>query len=814
MTRGSRNDAGVVGTETEEVAVCEETTATLEGPGRDVSKNEGGEGVGGSSRKNRDVSVSSSPLGEGDRERRCDRSAPPLPVGSCSPLPALTWSHVEARAMLLETLGAEVLSSLERSVPTPPLETVFRCTPGRGTVSEAIALLSDRTRSQLSGPAHEHVSLHGVLIMPGSGPHRLEVADPASLGEIALDQRAAEAVLRGADPFVPGVIAVSAGLEQGNTVLITAAEVPRRNEEEEKEKEKEEEGEDGAARGTEVVSLKRSGLGSAGSGALQAAEGALDVTGDLKAPAMLSSSKARLLLPPFAPCLAETRGTANVFAPLTKGTVLDRPSGAPPSSRTSLPPPPPSSSSSLPHVPVPAQLWSPRLVVAVGRAALSRSGVLQARSGLAATCSSRLFRAPALGGGELAGRGMLQNLPSIAAARALRPQPHWKVLDACASPGGKSTAVAEQLDPARGGRVVALDRTHGKVADIRRLAEELGLAEVVQAYRADATKLFSKEEVERRRRKEGREGKRSMRDDQGREGLGGADDCAPNRSDARPSSSPQTHSPSPQDAPAASPAPPQKRERSAGSDRALAREARREANRARHGHAPPPRPDQEPSLPPQELESYDAVLVDAPCSGVGQRPRLTVPHSLRELATTAAYQKRILRQAVYALRPGGALVFSTCTVSPFENECNVRWLLDEFPEELALEDARPEDASAPRRVGRHGLCGERTVQGLDAAWLQEIPDKKATKPNAAAKGDDANRGNRATNAKNAEAQPVAQPLAGTIRLLSESEAPLVRRFDPGMGDDDVIGFFCARFRKTASCFGESNQDQGADRMSA
>ena len=59
------------------------------------------------------------------------------------------------------------------------------------------------------------------------------------------------------------------------------------------------------------------------------------------------------------------------------------------------------------------------------------------------------------------------------------------------------------------------------------------------------------------------------------------------------------------------------------------------------------------------------------------RPRLSHNLSLRELQSAAGYQRRLLAAAVALLAPGGRLVYSTCSVSPLENESNVRWALDQ-----------------------------------------------------------------------------------------------------------------------------------------
>jgi 16S rRNA (cytosine967-C5)-methyltransferase len=68
---------------------------------------------------------------------------------------------------------------------------------------------------------------------------------------------------------------------------------------------------------------------------------------------------------------------------------------------------------------------------------------------------------------------------------------------------------------------------------------------------------------------------------------------------------------------------------------------------------------------------FDAVLVDPPCSGLGTlqgRPDLRWRARPEAIAELAELQGRILAAGAAALRPGGALVYATCTISPSENE--------------------------------------------------------------------------------------------------------------------------------------------------
>jgi len=74
---------------------------------------------------------------------------------------------------------------------------------------------------------------------------------------------------------------------------------------------------------------------------------------------------------------------------------------------------------------------------------------------------------------------------------------------------------------------------------------------------------------------------------------------------------------------------------------------------------------------PFESESFDGVLVDAPCSGTGTlraNPEIRWRLGTGDFAKFAAQQQRIVKRAVEVLNPGGRLVYSTCSVEPEENE--------------------------------------------------------------------------------------------------------------------------------------------------
>ena len=82
-------------------------------------------------------------------------------------------------------------------------------------------------------------------------------------------------------------------------------------------------------------------------------------------------------------------------------------------------------------------------------------------------------------------------------------------------------------------------------------------------------------------------------------------------------------------------------------------------------------------------ESFDAVLVDAPCSGLGvmrRKPDIKYTKREEDLESLQTIQLAILDNAAQVLKAGGRLVYSTCTVDKQENEGTVEAFLSQHPE--------------------------------------------------------------------------------------------------------------------------------------
>ena len=80
---------------------------------------------------------------------------------------------------------------------------------------------------------------------------------------------------------------------------------------------------------------------------------------------------------------------------------------------------------------------------------------------------------------------------------------------------------------------------------------------------------------------------------------------------------------------------------------------------------------------------FDAVLLDAPCSGLGvlnRRSDSRLRKNGEDISALAAIHRELLISAYNALKPGGRLVYSTCTLSHEENRNQREWFLNAFPD--------------------------------------------------------------------------------------------------------------------------------------
>ncbi|KAL5716327.1 rRNA (cytosine-C(5))-methyltransferase nop2c [Ranunculus cassubicifolius] len=434
-----------------------------------------------------------------------------------------------------------------------------------------------------------------VVFVEGSGPHVIEYGDAADNPpkEVIVSRKCAEAVLRGAQVFVPGVLACSGHVEVGDTVAVS-------------------------------VSVEQPG-----------SEGKWGVG-------------------------------------ITRGTTLQ-------------------GSQADPHY-----FERHGLYIGQGIAKLSRAGIFRAPEGIAVEMIKRVFDLPSFHS-LLEGEIFLQNLPSIVTAHALDPQQGERILDMCAAPGGKTTAVAILMRDK--GDIIATDRSHNKVLDIKKLVAEMDLS-CITAVRLDALKSVSQKT----------ESTELATEQCNKEILGAtADSTSVSQipgTDVSSVAIKQSHLNGTNE----------------GADQGKylsKKEIRKNMRMLKNGpgrsHSTGGRVEKHKGFLPS---SFDRILLDAPCSALGLRPRLfSGEETIESLRKHANYQRKMFDQAVQLVRPGGIIVYSTCTINPGENEALVRYALDKY-KFLSLAPQNP-------RVGGPGLVGgcELFDGEISEEWLRPGEEK-------------------------------------------------------------------------------------------
>lgn len=94
-------------------------------------------------------------------------------------------------------------------------------------------------------------------------------------------------------------------------------------------------------------------------------------------------------------------------------------------------------------------------------------------------------------------------------------------------------------------------------------------------------------------------------------------------------------------------------------------------------------------LEKEEVNSFDRILCDAPCTGLGvikRKPEIKFQDISTSMDSIIAIQEQLLQQAYLLLKPGGTLVYSTCTINKKENEKQIEKLLSEHDDLKLIEE--------------------------------------------------------------------------------------------------------------------------------
>ncbi len=117
---------------------------------------------------------------------------------------------------------------------------------------------------------------------------------------------------------------------------------------------------------------------------------------------------------------------------------------------------------------------------------------------------------------------------------------------------------------------------------------------------------------------------------------------------------------------------------------------------------------------------FDRILADVPCSATGvirRHPDIKIRRRPEDLLRLAATQAGILDGLWPLLKPGGKLLYATCSILPVENENRMTAFLRRHPD--ATEDVLPTSAGQARIIGRQILPGESGMDGFYYARLRK-----------------------------------------------------------------------------------------------
>lgn len=129
---------------------------------------------------------------------------------------------------------------------------------------------------------------------------------------------------------------------------------------------------------------------------------------------------------------------------------------------------------------------------------------------------------------------------------------------------------------------------------------------------------------------------------------------------------------------------------------------------------------------------FDAVFIDAPCSGEGmfRKDPFAITQWTPDLVEQCAWQqKEILKNVFSCIKPGGKLIYSTCTLNKYENEENCKFICEKgfvetpfnFPEEWGV---------YPAEKGYYFLPGQSIGEGLFFACFEKIENGNQDFPKA------------------------------------------------------------------------------------
>lgn len=123
-------------------------------------------------------------------------------------------------------------------------------------------------------------------------------------------------------------------------------------------------------------------------------------------------------------------------------------------------------------------------------------------------------------------------------------------------------------------------------------------------------------------------------------------------------------------------------------------------------------------------EKADVLIADVPCSGIGvigKKQDIKYRITKESLEEIVSLQKDIIKNVVRYVKPGGIMMYSTCTMNPTENEQMVQWICDKFGfRSVSMEDVMPKQLQEEAKKGYIQLLpGIHNTDGFFLAKLRK-----------------------------------------------------------------------------------------------
>ena len=113
---------------------------------------------------------------------------------------------------------------------------------------------------------------------------------------------------------------------------------------------------------------------------------------------------------------------------------------------------------------------------------------------------------------------------------------------------------------------------------------------------------------------------------------------------------------------------------------------------------------------PVSFQKADIVLADVPCSGlgvIGKKQDIKYKMTEAKQMEIVRLQRKILHVVQNYVKPGGVLIYSTCTIGADENQLNVKWFLENYPFRLESIDSY--------------ICDELKSKTTKGGYIQLLP---------------------------------------------------------------------------------------------